>query len=65
MRSHAELAGLSVVVTLYYLAHNSLASMGLTTPSIAMRDRRESGTSLALVGVLRGHLFPARWSAQL
>ena len=52
LRSHAELAGLSVVVTLYYLAHNSLPSMwALYTEYRYAWSRRDVGLSLALVGV--------------
>jgi len=52
LRSHAELAGLSVVVTLYYLAHNSLPSMwAYYTEYRYAWSRRDVGTSLALVGV--------------
>src|SRR5882757_80021 len=52
LRSHAELAGLSVVVTLYYLAHNSLPSMwALYTEYRYAWNRRDVGLSLAVVGV--------------
>jgi DHA1 family tetracycline resistance protein-like MFS transporter len=52
LRSHAELAGLSVVMTLYYLAHNSLPSMwALYTEYRYAWNRRDVGLSLALVGV--------------
>lgn len=52
LRSHAELAGLSVVVTLYYLAQNSLPSMwALYTEYRYGWDRQDVGLSLALVGV--------------
>src|SRR5260221_8008686 len=52
LRSHPELAGLSVVVTLYYLAHNSLPSMwAYYTEYRYAWSRRDVGTSLALVGV--------------
>ena len=52
LRSHRELAGLSVVVTLYYLAHNSLPSMwALYTEYRYAWSRRDVGNSLALVGV--------------
>src|SRR5882724_3223639 len=52
LRSHAELAGLSVVVTLYYLAHNSLPSMwALYTEYRYSWSRRDVGLSLAVVGV--------------
>lgn len=52
LRSHAELAGLSVVMTLYYLAHQSLPSMwALYTEYRYLWNRRDVGLSLALVGV--------------
>ena len=52
LRSHRELAGLSVVVTFYYLAHNSLPSMwALYTEYRYAWSRRDVGNSLALVGV--------------
>src|SRR5437660_11270131 len=52
LRSHPELAGLSVVVTLYYLAHNSLPWMwALYTEYRYAWSRRDVGLSLALVGV--------------
>jgi DHA1 family tetracycline resistance protein-like MFS transporter len=52
LRSHTELAGLSVVVTLYYLAHNSLPSMwALYTEYRYAWSRRDVGLSLAVVGV--------------
>jgi DHA1 family tetracycline resistance protein-like MFS transporter len=52
LRSHAELAGLSVVITLYYLAHNSLPSMwALYTEYRYDWSRRDVGLSLAVVGV--------------
>src|SRR5437899_1574419 len=52
VRSHRELAGLSVVVTLYYLAHNSLPSMwALYTEYRYAWSRRDVGNSLALVGI--------------
>jgi MFS transporter, DHA1 family, tetracycline resistance protein len=52
LRSHPELAGLSVVVTLYYLAHNSLPSMwALYTEYRYAWNRRDVGLSLAVVGV--------------
>lgn len=51
LRSHPELAGLSVVVTLYYLAHNSLPSMwALYTEYRYAWNRRDVGLSLAIVG---------------
>jgi MFS transporter, DHA1 family, tetracycline resistance protein len=52
LRSHPELAGLSVVITLYYLAHNSLPSMwALYTEYRYDWSRRDVGLSLAVVGV--------------
>ena len=52
LRSHPELAGLSVVATLYYLAHNSLPSMwALYTEYRYGWSRRDVGLSLAIVGV--------------
>jgi DHA1 family tetracycline resistance protein-like MFS transporter len=52
LTSHAELAGLSVVTTLYYLAHNSLPSMwALYTEYRYAWNRRDVGFSLAVVGV--------------
>jgi len=52
LRSHPELAGLSVVVTLYYLAHNSLPSMwALYTEYRYSWTHSDVGNSLALVGV--------------
>jgi DHA1 family tetracycline resistance protein-like MFS transporter len=52
LRSHTELAGLSVVMTLYYLAHNSLPSMwAYYTEYRYAWSRSNVGTSLALVGV--------------
>jgi DHA1 family tetracycline resistance protein-like MFS transporter len=52
LSSHAELAGLSVVTTLYYLAHNSLPSMwALYTEYRYAWSRRDVGLSLAVVGV--------------
>src|SRR5712671_4986659 len=52
LRSHAELAGLSVVVTLYYLAHNSLPSMwAYYTEYRYGWSHRDVGNSLTLVGV--------------
>src|SRR6266567_3765557 len=46
LRSHPELAGLSVVVTLYYLAHNSLPSMwALYTEYRYSWSRRDVGLS--------------------
>jgi MFS transporter, DHA1 family, tetracycline resistance protein len=52
LSSHTELAGLSVVTTLYYLAHNSLPSMwALYTEYRYAWSRRDVGLSLAVVGV--------------
>ena len=52
LRSRAELAGLSVVLTLYYLAHNSLPSMwAFYTEYRYAWSRRDVGLSLAVVGV--------------
>jgi DHA1 family tetracycline resistance protein-like MFS transporter len=52
LRSHPELAGLSVVVTLYYLAHNSLPAMwALYTEYRYSWSHHDVGNSLTLVGV--------------
>jgi DHA1 family tetracycline resistance protein-like MFS transporter len=52
LSSHTELAGLSVVTTLYYLAQNSLPSMwALYTEYRYTWSRRDVGLSLAVVGV--------------
>ena len=52
LRSHPELAGLSIVTTLYYLAHNSLPSIwALYTEYRYAWSRRDVGLSLAVVGV--------------
>jgi DHA1 family tetracycline resistance protein-like MFS transporter len=52
LRSNTELAGLAVVMTLYYLAHNSLPSMwALYTEYRYAWSRSDVGNSLALVGV--------------
>jgi DHA1 family tetracycline resistance protein-like MFS transporter len=52
LRSHAQLAGLSIVVTLYYLAHNSLPSVwALYTEKRYGWTRGDVGLSLAVVGV--------------
>jgi DHA1 family tetracycline resistance protein-like MFS transporter len=52
LSSHRELAGLSIVTTLYYLAHNALPSMwALYTEYRYAWDRRDVGLSLSLVGV--------------
>lgn len=51
-RSHPTLAGLSIVTTLYYLAHNSLPSMwAYYTENRYQWNHREVGLSLAVVGV--------------
>jgi MFS transporter, DHA1 family, tetracycline resistance protein len=52
LRSHPELAGLSIVVTLYYLAHQSLQNVWvLYTEYRYGWNTRSVGISLALVGV--------------
>src|SRR5713226_5717287 len=52
LSAKVELAGLSVVTTLYYLAHNSLPSMwALYTEYRYAWNRSDVGNSLALVGV--------------
>lgn len=52
LRSHRELAGLSVVVMLYYLAHNSLPSMWALYTEYRYRwSHADVGLSLAVVGV--------------
>jgi MFS transporter, DHA1 family, tetracycline resistance protein len=52
LRSHRELAGLSVVVTLYYLAQQSLPSMwAIYTEYRYAWNRRDVGLSLAVVGI--------------
>ena len=52
LRSHRELAGLSVVFTLYYLAHTSLPSMwALYTEYRYSWSHGDVGLSLAVVGV--------------
>jgi MFS transporter, DHA1 family, tetracycline resistance protein len=52
LRSHRELAGLSVVVMLYYLAHNSLPSIwALYTEYRYSWSHGDVGLSLAVVGV--------------
>ena len=51
-RSHRELAGLAVVTTLYYLAHQSLVTVwALYTEFRYAWNRRDVGLSLAVVGV--------------
>jgi DHA1 family tetracycline resistance protein-like MFS transporter len=52
LRSHSELAGLSVVTTLYYLAQQSLPTVwALYTEYRYEWNRRDVGLSLAVVGV--------------
>lgn len=52
LRSHPELAGLSVVITLFYLAQQSLPSIwALYTEYRYVWNRRDVGLSLAVVGV--------------
>ncbi|HXX17059.1 MAG TPA: TCR/Tet family MFS transporter [Candidatus Eremiobacteraceae bacterium] len=52
LRSHPELAGLSIVVTLFYLAHQALQSMWvLYTEYRFAWDTRSIGISLGVVGV--------------
>src|SRR6266851_8032840 len=52
LRSHPQLFGLAAVMTLYYLAHNSLPSMwALYTEYRYTWSRRDVGLSLAVVGV--------------
>jgi len=52
LRSHPELAGLSIVVILYYLAHQSLQNVWvLYTEYRYGWDTRSVGISLAVVGV--------------
>lgn len=52
LRSHPELAGMSVVVILYYLAHQALQSVWvLYTEYRYGWNQREIGLSLGLVGV--------------
>jgi len=51
LRSRRELSGLSIVVTLYYLAHQSLPTMwAIYTEYRYAWDRRDVGLSLAVVG---------------
>ena len=51
-RSHAELSGLAIVITLYYLAHQSLVSIwALYTEYRYAWNNRDVGLSLAAVGV--------------
>jgi DHA1 family tetracycline resistance protein-like MFS transporter len=52
LSSHPELAGMAVVTTLYYLAHNSLPSMwALYTENRYRWSERDVGLSLAVVGI--------------
>jgi len=52
LRSHPELAGLSIVVTLYYLAHQSLQSVWVLYTEYRYGWNQQSiGMSLAVVGV--------------
>jgi MFS transporter, DHA1 family, tetracycline resistance protein len=52
LRSHRELGGLAVVITLYYLAHNSLPSMwALYSEYRYGWNRRDVGLSLTVVGI--------------
>jgi MFS transporter, DHA1 family, tetracycline resistance protein len=52
LRSHPELAGLSIVVTLYYLAHQSLQNVWvLYTEYRYGWSRQAVGVSLAVVGI--------------
>ncbi|HET8924464.1 MAG TPA: TCR/Tet family MFS transporter [Candidatus Acidoferrum sp.] len=52
LRSHPELAGLSIVFTLYYLAQNSLPSMWALYTEYRYRwSHSDVGNSLAVVGV--------------
>ena len=54
-RSHPELSGLAVVITLYYLAHQSLVTIwALYTEFRYDWSRRDVGLSLAVVGVSAG-----------
>ena len=52
LRSRAELSGLAIVMTLYYLAHQSLVTVwALYTEFRYTWSRRDVGLSLAVVGV--------------
>ena len=52
LRSHTQLTGMAIVVTLYYLAHNSLPSMwALYVEKRYSWNRGDVGLSLAVVGV--------------
>lgn len=52
LRSHPELAGLSIVVTLYYLAHQSLQNVWVLYTEYRYGWSRQSvGVSLAVVGI--------------
>lgn len=51
-RSHPELAGLAVVITLYYLAHQSLISIwAIYTEYRYVWNSRDVGLSLGVVGI--------------
>jgi len=51
-RSHPELSGLAVVVTLYYLAHQSLMSVWVNYAEFRYAwDKRDVGISLGVVGI--------------
>jgi len=52
LRSHPELSALSIGITLYYLAHNSLPSMWAIYAEYRYAwNRRDVGLSLAAVGI--------------
>ncbi len=52
LRSRSELSGLAIVITLYYLAHQSLVTVwALYTEYRYAWSRRDVGLSLAVVGV--------------
>ncbi len=68
LRSHPELAGLSVVTTLYYLAHNSLPSMwALYTEYRYTWNRRDVGLSLCQTvrRAAQRALRPVVWHSRL
>lgn len=51
-RSHPELSGLAIVITLYYLAHQALITIwALYTEYRYAWNRRDVGLSLAIVGI--------------
>ena len=55
LRSRSELSGLAIVMTLYYLAHQSLPTVwALYTEYRYAWSRRDVGLSLAVVGVSAG-----------